>query len=364
MPSRSHACIRARPAVSPGGTDRCRPELAAGARPTRSSAGTGACAARRAPRGAAARFQARQNGVKTAYGLGLPMSATKLPGCAAARRPLRAARPRRARSRRHRERRHVGGEVDARRRRARAPARQLGSGLPCADDEFPPRSRSAARSSLQALEHERVRGSEGRRPRSSASSSTKTGTTRSSRRARRAAAGDRARAGRAGTRRARSTIAVGYGTRAWRLGIARVAGPGLPAVPARSGRAAERAGTAAHLRGALQDDDRAMPRGGVGVRDRLARRRRPAPDRLRMRDRRGARADARRPAQHVARGTRPFRIEAARTSCPTRPAPSSSSTTATRRSTPRPPAPAHAAYADLVEQADRPHARPGRDRRR
>ena len=25
-------------------------------------------------------FQARQNGVKTAYGLGLPMSATKLPG--------------------------------------------------------------------------------------------------------------------------------------------------------------------------------------------------------------------------------------------------------------------------------------------
>ena len=75
-------------------------------------------------------------------------------------------------------------------------------------------------------------------------------------------------------------------------------GPELPAVPAGHRRAAERADPAAHLRGALQGDDRALPRGGVGVRDRLARRRRPAAGRLRLRGRRGARADARRPAEH------------------------------------------------------------------
>ena len=75
------------------------------------------------------------------------------------------------------------------------------------------------------------------------------------------------------------------------------AGPGFPAVPARARRPAERARPAAHLRGALQDDDRALPGGGVRVRDRLARRRRAAADRLRVRGRRGARADARRAAE-------------------------------------------------------------------
>ena len=67
--------MRARPAFSP-------PEsgLTCGSSPTRRFAGTGTL--RGAPwisrRGSC--FHARQNGVKTEYGFGLPMSATKLPG--------------------------------------------------------------------------------------------------------------------------------------------------------------------------------------------------------------------------------------------------------------------------------------------
>ena len=128
---------------------------------------------------------------------------------------------------------------------------------------------------------------------------------------------------------------VGYG-RGPRLDP-RGTGPRLPAVPARDRRPAERTGAVAHLRGALQGDDGALPRGGVGVRDRLARRRRPAPDRLRVRDRRGAGADARRPAEpgRARHAAVPDRGAPGRAGLSRR-ASWSSSTTATRTSTRRP----------------------------
>ena len=138
------------------------------------------------------------------------------------------------------------------------------------------------------------------------------------------------------------------------------AGPRLPAVPARPRRAADGARPAAHLRGPLQGDDRALPRGGDRVRHRLGRRRRPAPDRLRVRGRRGARALRRR--AHQPRRARDARLpdrRRARTSCPTRRAPSSSSTTAPRRGDPELQAEAQAAYADLVRQATDREPEPG-----
>ena len=71
--------------------------------------------------------------------------------------------------------------------------------------------------------------------------------------------------------------------------------PRLPAVPARDRRAPRRTRAAPHLRGALQDDDERVPARREGVRDRVAVGRRPAGDRLRMRDRAGTRADGGRP---------------------------------------------------------------------
>ena len=53
----------------------------------------------------------------------------------------------------------------------------------------------------------------------------------------------------------------------------------------------------------------------------------------------------------VARGTRPFRIEARQDESRTRPGPSSSSSTRTSRPTPRRRGAAHSSYAELVEQA-------------
>ena len=143
---------------------------------------------------------------------------------------------------------------------------------------------------------------------------------------------------------------MGYGT-APKLDR-RGPGPGFPAVPAGPRRPAERTRPAAHLRGALQGDDRALPGGGVRVRDRLARRRRPAADRLRVRDRRGARADARRAAEprRARHAAVPDRVAPGRARLPGRRS-SSSSPTATSESDAEAAASAHAAYTELVLQA-------------
>ena len=202
----------------------------------------------------------------------------------------RAARPRRARSRAMRERRDVGREVRRGGAVLAGELRQLALRLPAHDDELAARATRAARAGSRTGTRcgWATRRAAGRRARTP-------GRPARARPAPRAAAGGRGRAGRAGTRRARwqPSRRIRPGPRLDPRGT----GPRLPAVPARDRRSAERTGAAAHLRGALQDDDRALPGGGVGVRDRLARRRRPAPDRLRVRDRRDAGADARRPAQ-------------------------------------------------------------------
>ena len=95
-----------------------------------------------------------------------------------------------------------------------------------------------------------------------------------------------------------------------------------------------------------------VPRGGGRVRDRLGVRRRAAAGRLRVRDRRGARAHARRPAEPGrARHARVPDRGAPGGARRTRPAPSSSSTTAPRSPTDEAAEEAHAIYAELVEQA-------------
>ena len=88
------------------------------------------------------------------------------------------------------------------------------------------------------------------------------------------------------------------------------------------------------------------------VRDRLDGRRRAAPDRLRVRDRRGPRAAARRAHQpdRARHAAVPDRRAPGRAALPGR-ASSSSSSTARRTPTPTPPAGAHEAYAELVRQA-------------
>ena len=120
MPSRSHACMRLRPAFSPAGD--AVASTRAGSRRRAGPPAPGPCAARRGSRGAAAAVQARQNGVKTAYGFGLPMSATKLPGVRRGSTPASRSAASTRWSRAHRERRDVGGEVDRASRRARGPA--------------------------------------------------------------------------------------------------------------------------------------------------------------------------------------------------------------------------------------------------
>ena len=77
---------------------------------------------------------ARWKGVKTVYGRTAPTSATNTPGCRRTSTPLGSASSTR-RSRARRERRHVGGEVERARAALARERRQLVLGPPCADDE-------------------------------------------------------------------------------------------------------------------------------------------------------------------------------------------------------------------------------------
>ena len=163
-----------------------------------------------------------------------------------------------------------------------------------------PRSRSAVAQLGEGSRAGTTRGcGRGSALRSSRGSSTKTGHDAVALAVGRGQRRDgRGRAGRGGTRRGRWSAYAGVRAAAsGRRLNPRGADSRFPAVPAGTGRAPDRAGPAAHLRGALQDDGRARARGGGRVRDRVGRRRRAARDRLRVRDRRGARAHARRPAQ-------------------------------------------------------------------
>ena len=127
----------------------------------------------------------------------------------------------------------------------------------------------------------------------------------------------------------------------------------LPIFELPRGDPAGRADAAPHLRGALQADDRALPRDRGAVRHRLPRRRRRRPaDRLHGPRHRGARALRRRPHEHRRHRRAPFRvldrfdgdeypagevepIDAGRPTAPT---------------TRRPPSIARDAFAELVER--------------
>src|SRR3954467_4547164 len=73
---------------------------------------------------------------------------------------------------------------------------------------------------------------------------------------------------------------------------------GLPALPPGHRGPSVRGGAAAHLRASLPRDALRVPRIGGGLRDRPGLRGRAAPDRLRVRDRRGPRAPRGRPHRH------------------------------------------------------------------
>ena len=183
MPSASQRDRRSRAAVSPGGNG----SAASGAGPLGISPAAspgGTVSARGAPwtsrRGSCS--QARQNGLKTTNGLpcfvaGLPTSAMKLPGW---RRtwatPSSAAVTRRSRAIANGDTSEAKWTVSA--PTSRAIRGRTFSGRPARTNSWPPRSRSAARSSRSdsSMNHARLR--DGKRPASSSrGSSTNSGTT-------------------------------------------------------------------------------------------------------------------------------------------------------------------------------------------
>ena len=156
-----HASMRLRPALSPAGTTAL--DLAAcAARDLADTQVRGIGILRGAPwisrRGSS--LHARQNGVNTAYGLGLPMSATKLPGVRRGSTPASRERGHDALVAGHRERRDVGREVDGARRRARlASFGSSRSGFPRSTTRFAAALLQRRAQLAQALEQERVCGS-------------------------------------------------------------------------------------------------------------------------------------------------------------------------------------------------------------
>ena len=300
MPSRSQACMRLRPAVSPP-WQRVRDEVR-GARAARRREVGRDGTVRGAPwisrRGSS--FQARQNGREDRVGLGLADVGDEVArACGGARRPPACRASSTRWSRRIANGRGVGGEVDRGRRRAPRPA-SAAPARACRgrSTRFPPRCWSASRRSLEALEHEprAAVGSVAAVEQAVVEDEDRARRARR-RRAPRAAAGDRGRAGRAGTRRGRSRASIPS------TGASRILDRpcrwstdfplfplGLVALPSEL--------VPLHI---FEERYKAMigalPRGGVRVRDRLDGRRRPAADRLRVRDRRGAGAAAGRPDQ-------------------------------------------------------------------